>query len=265
MWQSYGKLRFLQNKLRIFSFYVVMKYVHYYIIGCLWALMMLLPSPSGVAHAQKRKVMNRPYIDQRMFHYGFLAGVHLQDIELDQNGFVNEAGDQWFAETPNYEPGFSVGILGEFYLTKHLGLRIIPTMHFGTKNLTFRNELNGSKQYQTIKSTYITVPIDIKFAAERFNNYRPYMMVGVTPALDLTVKKHKQYLLRQTDLYLEAGFGCDYYLPFFKFIPEVKFMYGLSNVINKNRGDIRDESELIFTQSVNSAKSKMIVFTFYFE
>ena len=138
-------------------------------------------------------------------------------------------------------------------------------MHFGTKNLTFRNELNGSKQYQTIKSTYITVPIDIKFAAERFNNYRPYMMVGVTPALDLTVKKHKQYLLRQTDLYLEAGFGCDYYLPFFKFIPEVKFMYGLSNVINKNRGDIRDESELIFTQSVNSAKSKMIVFTFYFE
>jgi hypothetical protein len=109
------------------------------------------------------------------------------------------------------------------------------------------------------------VPIDIKFAAERFNNYRPYMMVGVTPALDLTVKKHKQYLLRQTDLYLEAGFGCDYYLPFFKFIPEVKFMYGLSNVINKNRGDIRDESELIFTQSVNSAKSKMIVFTFYFE
>ena len=199
-----------------------MKYVHYYIIGCLWALMMLLPSPSGVAHAQKRKVMNRPYIDQRMFHYGFLAGVHLQDIELEQNGFVNEAGD-------------------------------------------FRNELNGSKQYQTIKSTYITVPIDIKFAAERFNNYRPYMMVGVTPALDLTVKKHKQYLLRQTDLYLEAGFGCDYYLPFFKFIPEVKFMYGLSNVINKNRGDIRDESELIFTQSVNSAKSKMIVFTFYFE
>ena len=227
--------------------------------------MMILPSPSSMAHAQKRKVMNRPYIDQRMFHYGFLAGVHLQDIELEQNGFVNEAGDQWFAETPNYEPGFSVGILGEFYLTKHLGLRIIPTMHFGTKNLTFRNELNGSKQYQTIKSTYITVPIDIKFAAERFNNYRPYMMVGVTPALDLTVKKHKQYLLRQTDLYLEAGFGCDYYLPFFKFIPEVKFMYGLSNVINKNRGDIRDESELIFTQSVNSAKSKMIVFTFYFE
>jgi hypothetical protein len=191
--------------------------------------------------------------------------MHLQDIELEQNGFVNEVGDQWFAETPNYEPGFSVGILGEFYLTKHLGLRIIPTMHFGTKNVTFRNETNGDKQYQTIKSTYFTVPIDIKFAAERFNNYRPYMIAGVAPSLDLTVKKQKQYLLTHTDIYLEAGFGCDFYLPFFKFIPEVKFMYGLTNVLNRNRSDIRDESELIFTQSVNSAKSKMIVFTFYFE
>ena len=222
-----------------------MKTIHCYIIGCLWAFMMLLPSPSGVAYAQKRKVMNRPYVDQRLFHYGFLVGMHLQDIELEQNGFINEAGDQWFAETPNYEPGFSVGILGEFYLTKNLSLRIIPTMHFGTKN--------------------VTIPVDIKFAAERFNNYRPYMMAGITPALDLTVKKQKQYLLRQTDLYLEAGIGCDFYLPFFKFIPEVKCMYGLSNVFNKNRPDIRDEADLIFTQSVNSAKSKMIVFTFYFE
>ena len=242
-----------------------MKYAHYYIIGCLWTLMMLLPSPSGVAHAQKRKVMNRPYIDQRQFHYGFLAGMHMQDIELEQNGFIDADGNQWFAETPNYEPGFSVGILGEFYLTKHLGLRIVPTMHFGTKNLVFRNELDKEKQYQTIKSTYITIPIDVKFAAERFNNYRPYIMAGITPALDLTVKKQKQYLLRNTDIYLEAGIGCDFYLPFFKFIPEVKFMYGLTNILNKDRSDITDETQLIFTQSVNKAKSKMIVFTFYFE
>ena len=109
------------------------------------------------------------------------------------------------------------------------------------------------------------MPIDVKFAAERFNNYRPYIVAGVNPMLDLTVKKQKQYLLTNTDCYLELGMGCDFYLPFFKFIPEVKFLYGLSNVINKNRSDLTDESQLIFTQSVNKAKSKMIVFTFYFE
>lgn len=242
-----------------------MRLTHYYIITFLVALCSLCPTPASRTMAQTRKVMNRPYIDQRKFHYGFLAGMHLQDIELEQNGFIDTDGNEWYAETPNYEPGFSVGILGEFYLTKYLGLRIIPSMHFGTKNVTFRNNLNHEKQYQTIKSTYFSVPINVKFAAERFNNYRPYMVAGVTPTLDLTVKKQKQYLLTNTDVYLELGFGCDFYLPFFKFIPEVKFMYGLTNVINKKRSDITDETQLIFTQSVNKAQSKMIVFTFYFE
>ncbi|MBQ9666813.1 MAG: PorT family protein [Bacteroidaceae bacterium] len=241
----------------------MMKHIHYYIIACLVAFFSLIPSTE--VGAQKRKVMNRPYIDQRKFHYGFLAGVQLQDIELEQNGFMDEQGNQWFAEIPNYEPGFSVGILGEFYLNKHMGLRIIPSMHFGTKNVTFRNEKDGETQFQTIKSTYFSVPIDVKFAAERFNNYRPYVVAGLNPMLDLTVKKQKQYLLTNTDCYLELGMGCDFYLPFFKFIPEIKFLYGLSNVVNKKRTDLTDETQLIFTQSVNKARSKMIVLTFYFE
>ena len=226
----------------------------------LWSLPCLQPM-----HAQKRKVMNRPYIDQRRFHYGFLAGIHLQDMELTQNGYKDAAGNQWFAEVPNYEPGFSVGILGELYLTQHIALRLIPTMHFGTKNVTFQNQLNGERQYQSIKSTYISLPIDVKFAAERFNNYRPYAMVGVNPMLDLTVKQQKQLLLKKFDLYLEAGIGCDFYSPWFKFIPEIKFCLGLANIIQKNRDDITDPAQLIFTESIDKGKSKMIVVTFYFE
>ncbi len=215
--------------------------------------------------AQKRTVMNRPYIDQRRFHYGFLAGVHLQDIELKQNGYRDAAGNQWFAEVPNYEPGFSVGILAELYLTKHLALRLIPTMHFGTKNVTFRNTKNNERQYQSLKSTYISLPLDLKFSAERFNNYRPYAMIGVNPMVDLTVKRQQQLLLKRFDCYLEVGFGCDFYWPWFKFIPEVKFCYGLMNIIDKNRDDMTDPSQLIFTESVDKGRSKMIVFTLYFE
>jgi len=215
--------------------------------------------------AQTRKVMNRPYIDQRRFHYGFLAGLNLQDIDLKQNGYTDPQGNQWWAETPNFEPGFSVGILAELYLTRHLALRVIPTMHFGTRNVTFRNARNNDRQYQSIKSTFISVPLDVKFSAERFNNYRPYAMIGINPMVDLTVKRQKQLLLKRFDLYLEAGFGCDFYAPWFKFIPEVKFCYGLMNIIDKNRSDVTNPSELIFTESVDRGRSKMIVFTFYFE
>ena len=241
-----------------------MKLIHYNYLKTV-CLIVLLTMGFGTIQAQQRKVMNRPYIDQRRFHYGFLAGIHMQDLELKQNGYTDAAGNQWFTEVPNFEPGFSVGILGELYLTKHLALRLIPTMHFGTKNVTFRNAKNNERQYQSIKSTYISLPLDLKFSAERFNNYRPYAMIGVNPMVDLTVKKQKQLLLKRFDCYLEVGFGCDFYSPWFKFIPEVKFCYGLMNIIDKDRSDVTDNSQLIFTQSVDKGRSKMIVLTFYFE
>lgn len=241
-----------------------MKFTHYKIYVLCIALI-TFAFVSNAVQAQTRKVMNRPYVDQRRFHYGFLAGLNLQDIELQQNGFKDADGNQWFAEAPNFEPGFSVGILGEFYIAKHLALRVIPTMHFGTKNMTYRNAKNNERQYQSIKSTYISLPIDIKFSAERFNNYRPYAMVGVNPMIDLTVKRQQQLLLKKFDCYLEAGFGCDFYWPWFKFIPEIKFCYGLFNIIDKNRDDVTDASQLIFTESVDKGRSKMIVFTLYFE
>lgn len=222
----------------------------------------LCPTPAA---AQTRKVMNRPYIDQRRLHYGFMAGVHMQDIEFQNNGFTDESGNQWYADQGSYEPGFSVGILGELYLTKHLAVRTIPTMHFGTKQLTFNNHTDGSVAHQTIKSTYVSIPVDLKFSAERFNNYRPYMMCGVNAMYDLTVRKSKEILLKPFNVYLEAGIGCDFYLPFFKFIPEIKFCYGLANVVNKDRSDLTDPNMLVYTNSVDNAHSKMIVISFYFE
>lgn len=251
-----------------------MKHTYLNILGIFVTLLVAFFAFTAPLKAQTRKVMNRPYVDQRPFHYGFLAGMQLMDIEFTQNGFTDEEGNQWFAEAPNYEPGFCVGILGEMRINNYLAVRCIPTMHFGTKNIQFRNQkatpneegvMNHEKQYQNMRATYFTIPIDIKYSAERFNNYRPYMMAGVAPAIDLTVKKGQNHLLNNFECFLEVGLGCDFYAPWFKFIPEVKFCYGLANIINKNRTDLTDASKLIFTNSVDRGRSKMIVFTLYFE
>ena len=53
------------------------------------AVTLVLWSEGSVVMAQPRKVMNRPYIDQRPFHYGFLAGLHAQDIEFTNNGYID--------------------------------------------------------------------------------------------------------------------------------------------------------------------------------
>ena len=51
-----------------------------------------------------------------------------------------------------------------------------------------------------------------------------------------------------------------------KFIPEVKFCLGLTDVLQRNRPDLEDDPDrLKFTNSLKKATSKMIVLTFYFE
>ena len=83
--------------------------------------------------------------------------------------------------------------------------------------------------------------------------------------LNLTVKKQKQLLLKKFDFMVEVGAGCDFYLPFFNLIPEVKFAFSLLDVLEKDRKDLLDANYMKFTQSVDGATSKMIIVSFYFE
>ena len=232
--------------------------------GKILYILLLLLLPLGSV-AQERKVQNKPYIDYRRLHYGFFVGVHMQDMEFTNNGFVTENGESWFADIAQYNPGFSVGVLADLRLSNHFSLRAIPTMHFGQNNIVFREQNSGEVSRQTVKTTYISLPLHVKFAAERFNNYRPYITAGVSPMLNLTVKKQKQLLLKKFDFMVEVGMGCDFYLPFFKLIPELKFAFSLLDVLEKDRKDLLDENYLKFTQSVDKVVSKMIILSFYFE
>ena len=232
------------------------------------ATVVLCGAPLRLA-AQERKVQNRPYIDMRRWHYGFLFGLHMQDLEFTNNGYVHtlEDGTQeaWFADVSSYTPGFSVGVLGELRLTEYLALRFIPTMYFGDKTVTFREQSGGGVERQAVKSTYLSMPVDVKWTAQRFNNYRPYVVAGVAPMVDLTVKRQKALLVQRADMALEVGLGCDFYLPFFKLIPELKFCFGLSDVLVKKRNDLTDKNLLKYTRSLDGAMNRMMVLTFYFE
>lgn len=158
-----------------------------------------------------------------------------------------------------------MGVLAELRLSTHFSLRAIPTMHFGQNTIVFREQNSGEVSRQQLKTTYLSLPFHVKYAAERFNNYRPYVTAGVSPMLNLTVKKQKQLLLKRFDLMVEVGLGCDFYLPFFKLIPEVKFAFSLLDVLEKDRSDLLDSNYLKYTQSVDGVASKMIILSFYFE
>ena len=229
--------------------------------------------------AQERRPQFKPYIDLRPMHFGILVGFNMQDIEFRNVGpqlIVAEAGTEYgetvLCDQDNWNPGFSVGVLTDIRLSKHFSARLTPTMHFGAKHLTFlnltrRNEDNQPLlQTQDLKNTYIAFPLSLKFASERFNNYRPYITAGLNPMINLSGKAQDNIQLKRYDTLIEVGLGCDFYLPFFKLIPELKFGYSLIDGIDYGHADeLTDVNKRIYSHSVTPGRSKIITLTFYFE
>lgn len=211
-------------------------------------------------------LLNRPYADLKKLHFGFSVGMHFQDLRLANNGFVTDNGEAWYAEVPSHSPGFCVNVLADLRLSTYFNLRISPGMYFGNKRVTFLETTSGREETQNIKSNYVVIPLDLKYSALRYKNLRPYIVGGIMGVFDVSKKRSEQIRLESGDFMLSIGFGCDFYLPFFKLCPEVKFCFGLRDLLDKKRDDLSDDPEMMkYTQSINSASSRMVIVTFYFE
>jgi len=231
------------------------------------------------ATAQERRVQNKPYIDLRPLHFGILVGMNFQDIEFQNVGMQTitlEDGTQTqqliTCDADKWNPGFNVGVLADLRLGKHFSLRLVPTMYFGAKHLVFRNftdldEMgNPTEVTQDLKNTYLSIPLHLKISAERYNNYRPYLMAGISQMINLTGKDQDYIQLKGSDTMLEVGIGCDFYLRFFKLIPELKFCYGLGNSLDTNHpNELTDINKRVFATAVDRSRTQMFVFSLYFE
>jgi hypothetical protein len=227
------------------------------------------------AHSQTRVVENRPYCDLRQFHFGVLVGTHLQDIEMLNVGPQQiEQEDGSYVEKliscdqDRWDPGFNVGVLGELRLNTNFQFRIAPTMYFGNRHITFFNHTDEKLQeeHQDLKTAYIASALELIFAAPRFNNHRPYVMVGLNPMINLSGKDNDFIKLKRYDVFAEFGIGCDFYLPFFKLRPELKFMYSLTNSLDTDHvNHLKNREMIMYTNSVKKTHTKLIALTFYFE
>lgn len=236
-------------------------------------LVMLLCACSAMAQ-ENDKILNRPYADMRRIYFGFSVGMNFQDINLTNNGYVTDDGQSWFADIPSHSPGFCVNVLADFRLSQYFNLRFTPGMYFGNKVVKYRNALGNPdaanqqeyKQSQNVKATYIVLPVDLKYSALRYHQMRPYFTGGVMAVYDVGKERPEQLRFKDMDVMLTVGMGCDLYLPFFKLCPELKFCFGLKNILEKKRPDLKDNPEMMrFTQSVDKAQNNMVVLTFYFE
>lgn len=214
----------------------------------------------------KDKIENRPYADLKRWHLGFSIGMGIQDFKFTHNGHVTDDGEQWFCDVPDWSPAINVQVLADLRLHKYFNLRFSPGMSFGAKRIEMRDHFTGATRSQDVKNAYVLLPIDLKISGDRFHNSRPYVTVGAMGCFDVGKKRNDFLKFKTADAYLTFGIGCDFYLPFFKLNPEIKFCLGLTDILQHKRPDLDDDPQSIkITQSLSKVKSNMVMITFYFE
>ena len=212
------------------------------------------------------KVPNRQYADLKRWHWGFSVGTHVQDLAFTHSGLITDDGRQWQMEVPDFSPGFNATVLGDLRLHRYLNLRLSPGMYFGSKTVHMLDFNSGQKEVQDIKRALVGVPLHINTTGARLHNTRPYQTLGAMGVLDISKKRSDPIVTKGFDTMLTVGLGCDFYLPFFKLCPEIKFCFGLTDIQRHDRPDLDENPEMYkITQSLSKVKSKMFVLTFYFE
>lgn len=220
-----------------------------------------------ITEARNRGLNNLPGFDHKRVHFGFLIGMNFLDFHIYNSGERTEENGMKarYGEILHLNPGINLGIVTDLRLHEHLNLRCLPGISFGQRDISFIDE-NGAKLGDPlhIKSTFVDVPLLLKYNAIRFKNVKPYIIGGATVRYDLAKDKQDHITLKSMDEYVDFGGGLDFYLTYFRLSFEIRGSIGLNNVFNKVK--ISDDlSDLPYMQAINKLKSRMFCLTFYFE
>ncbi|MEI6864502.1 porin family protein [Flavicella sp.] len=199
------------------------------------------------AVAQQRKVTQIPHFDKHELHWGFYLGWNNSDyrITYKENIFPNTS-----VKLDN-KTGFNIGLIADMRINNSFNLRLEPGLISNESTLLFiDNDHLGVFDIISstpIESTFLHIPILLKFSALRFNNVRPYLIGGLSYDYNFSSsQKNKddnfsgQFRMQSHNFMYEIGFGFDFYFHYFKFSPSIRGQFSMTNEIyydNPNNGN----------------------------
>lgn len=225
-------------------------------------------SLSLVAQKNKDNVLNYQGVDQKKLHFGFTLGLNTMDFKLTPSMSSDPLSSEiLYPELNDLVPGFHVGIISNLRLTEYLDLRFLPGISLGTRKILFYDSNKDVVSEMKIESTFIDLPLNIKYKATRINNTRPYIIGGINVRNDMARNKEFNeddgiYIkLKSFDIYYELGVGIDFYSTYFKFSTEIKYSVGMLNVISSDPADDYPQ----YANSIDKLNSRMFMVSLHFE
>lgn len=197
--------------------------------------------------------------DQRLLTYGFTLGAHTSTLRLH---FDDAFTSGKYSDVANIVSrnafGFSIGFLANLRLVQYLDIRIMPKVAFYQYTLEHQYiDRDVRDKVFFADFTAVDLPVMLKYKSQRRKNFRMFYVGGLTPTIDVTGKRQREeneedgLQLSGDNLALEVGFGSDIYFPFFRFSPEIRYSYGLVNVLKNKNNDVGDAFSRINTQSIS--------------
>ncbi|WP_020526678.1 outer membrane beta-barrel protein [Flexithrix dorotheae] len=214
--------------------------------------------------AQYTQNIRRLNYDNRNNHYGFQIGLFSSNMNIKHSQHFADDLDSTFVISPQRHTSFSLGFIYNKSLADELwDLRILPNVAFYAHTVDYyfyQGEGDEGpileKETQKIENTttFIEIPVLLKYKSVRRKNFRVYLVGGFTAGVGVGGKKGgedpRNLGLNQFNFEVSYGIGIDGYMALFNFAPELRFSHGLVNMLKPNDNIYTNNLDRITTHKI---------------
>ncbi|SHI36185.1 probable protein-translocating porin PorT [Mesonia phycicola] len=207
----------------------------------------------------KEKIRNLENFDKARLSWGYYLGFNSYDFKFDYKDHPSED------VLVDKSMGFNVGLVGNLRINDYFDIRLEPGVVFASRNLTYP-ELTEDN-FREVKSTYVHIPLLLKFSTKRINNFKPFIVGGVSTSFNLSSNQDNpddnssgEFRMMKNTYYYEVGFGIDLYLMFFKFTPSIRGVFALNDELKR---DVDPNSA--YTGNIDKMSTRGIFINFTFQ
>ncbi len=204
--------------------------------------------------------------DNNLLRWGYFLGFSQYDFNFD---YKEDLRDVYVGRTA----GFNVGLIGNLRINSFLDLRLEPGLFITSRELHYGLDtfvgmsVSDNDLLREVKSTYIHVPLLLKVSTKRINNFKPFIVGGISTALNLSSNESNpqdnsngQFRTKKNVLFYELGFGIDFYLYNFKFTPSIRGVFGINDELVRD-----DDPNSPWTSNIASMKTRGVFVNFTFQ
>ncbi|MEZ4794702.1 MAG: porin family protein [Flavobacteriaceae bacterium] len=220
-----------------------------------------------VLHAQAQLFSKERLANLETFDNRFLPGVTFGTQPIRFQVEYETKIPSLIQTSNDAQMGFNVGLIGDLRINRYMNLRLEPGIYFTQRNLIFPGFEEDKDKIREVKSTYIHVPLLLKLSTKRINNFKPFIVMGISRSINLASNEKNpednfegKFRMTRGTGYYELGFGIDLYLYYFKFSPSIRGVFASSNELVPD-----DDPNSPWTSNISALQTRGIFLNFTFQ